>query len=105
MKCPFELPIEKKVTHVTEAGVKYKVIAGTLVIAAFLSKSEADYIVQAVNNHDRLEEFAKRIAKGSFCGQKNCPAYALTLANNALENKSLGECTGHQQALEEAEKE
>ena len=54
MKCPFELPTKKEVTHVTEAGVKYKVIAGTLVIAAFLSKSEADYIVQAVNSHEKL---------------------------------------------------
>ena len=63
MKCPFELPVEKEVTHVTEAGVKYKVIAGTLVIAAFLSKSEADYIVQAVNSHEKLVNALQYVAK------------------------------------------
>ena len=51
MKCPFELPAKKEVTHVTEVGVKYKVFVGKLAIAAFLSKEQANYIVQAINSY------------------------------------------------------
>ena len=51
---PFELPVKKTVTHATEAGVKYQVqvVEGKRALAAFLTKEEADYIVQAINSHE-----------------------------------------------------
>ena len=61
MKCPFELPTKKEVTHVTEAGVKYKIVAGKHTIAAFLSKDEADYILQAINSHWNLVEYREYV--------------------------------------------
>ena len=61
MKCPFKLPIKKVVTHVTEAGVKYQVqiVEGKRALAAYLTKDEADYIAQAINDHEGREKLAE----------------------------------------------
>jgi len=59
MKCPFELPVKKTVTHVTEAGVRYQIqlTEGKRALAAYLNKEEADYIVHAINNYESMKEF------------------------------------------------
>ena len=71
MECPFELPVKKAVTHVTEAGCKYQVqiATGKRALAAFLTKDEADYIVQAINCHEKLVEALDEIEAVS-CGEK-----------------------------------
>jgi len=63
MKCPFEIPVKKVVTHVTEVGVKYQIqiTEGKRALAAYLTKDEADYIVQAINSHEKLEEALKNV--------------------------------------------
>ncbi|KKK88941.1 hypothetical protein LCGC14_2738120 [marine sediment metagenome] len=56
MKCPFDLPAKREFTHVNEAGVKYKVVIGERAIASYLTKDEADYIVQAINSYKKHEK-------------------------------------------------
>ena len=56
MECPFELPAKREFTHVNEAGVKYKVVIEERAIASYLTKDEADYIVQVINSHKKLTE-------------------------------------------------
>ncbi len=56
MGCPFELPAKREFTHVNEAGVKYKVVIGERAIASYLTKDEADYIVQAINGYEKFKE-------------------------------------------------
>ncbi len=55
MKCPFDLPAKREFTHVNEAGVKYKVVIGERAIASYLTKDEADYIVQAINCYEKYK--------------------------------------------------
>ena len=51
MECPFELPVEKRIR--TNGFCKIK-DAKKRSIAYGLTEDEADYIVQAINSHEKL---------------------------------------------------
>lgn len=44
---------------------------------------------------DKAVQFAERVDSGSYCGEKDCPAYLRTLAKAVLNNTTLGKCKGH----------
>jgi len=81
MGCPFELPVKKTVTHVTEAGVKYQVqtVKGKRALAAFLTKEEADYIVQAINSHDKLIKIKQISYEAVYTGDQEASDKAIGL--------------------------
>jgi len=76
MECPFELPVKKAVTHVTEVGCKYQVQtkAGKRALAAFLTKDEADYIVQAINSYEKIQAIISRLTRNREAERLNSEA-------------------------------
>ena len=96
MKCPFELPIKKVVTHVNEAGCKYQVqiVEGKRALAAYLTKDEANYIVATINSHEKLVNALEKIRDTEVRDVEDCDPYgALGIckdtARDALEAEKL----------------
>ena len=60
MKCPFELPVEKKyIVQVIEESAFHILDAYQNTICKGLTEETADYIVQAINSHEKLVEELK----------------------------------------------
>ena len=64
MKCPFELPVEKEISTQDASGkTYYRIIdANKRSIAAGLTEKNADCIVQAINNYEKLRDL-KRLGR------------------------------------------
>lgn len=78
MKCPFELPVSTNVS-VVDSDRRY--ITGTNgfpFICGDADKDYADYIVQAINSHEKFLslEAALRIAR-KYIGRNDCAALAV----------------------------
>lgn len=59
MECPFELPVEKTGTDSIFCEIRTK--KGTHHIAELIYHKDADYIVQAINSHEKLVEQKEKL--------------------------------------------
>lgn len=59
MECPFELPVEKKPDSKEFEGLWIVVDKVGMIIGFPLKDFEADYIVQAINSHEKLVKAIK----------------------------------------------
>ena len=107
MKCPFELPIEKKVRKYEKGELDALVLVqanGELIHTAGRDKNDLsdklDYIVQAVNSHEKFKDTLGKIkdqAERATCVQDRSVGIIKGVCKVIAD-----ECT---EALEEAEKE
>ncbi len=63
MECPFELPVVKKPDFDFDKTGLYRVeSANTLFLSFSLKEDEVDYIVQAINCHEKFKTALEKIA-------------------------------------------
>ena len=91
MKCPFELPVESR-ESVAAVDLRYIASKNTVCyICGDVSERYADYIVQAINSHEKLKKALRRF------GHHDSPCAGI------LDLNDDAECTcGFEQALKEA---
>jgi len=95
MECPFELPVEKKPDSKEFEGLWIVVDKVGMIIGFPLKDFEADYIVQAINSHEKMKTALEEIEAVS-CGEKQ-------VAED--DSEGMGWIYKRIQALKEAEQE
>lgn len=103
MKCPFKLPVEKDFLC-EDDGVKLFSLTNAKGSAEFpYTENEADYIVQAINSHEKLVKALKEnyeYTKYAGANKRiNTKEYMEEFFNRGLSAQQIAE-----QALKEAEK-
>ena len=70
MKCPFIVPVEKEVSYQDRRGEFFRIIdVAKCTIVSDLREDVADFLVQAINSHDKLSEALDEIEAVS-CGEQ-----------------------------------
>ena len=106
MECPFELPVTK-ISQSEKLRIFRVITANQKAVAEILTSDEADYIVQAINSHEKLVKHIEAL-------KSVCETYIPTDKMDEANDKVILLCMGNveeigrkliaKQALKEAEK-
>ena len=95
MKCPFIVPVEKEVSYQDRRGEFFRIIdVAKCTIVSDLREDVADFLVQAINSHEKYKEVLEEI-EGVSCGE-------IQVAED--DSEGMGWIYKRIQALKEAEK-